>query len=111
MIYSAIRMMLPAGQKKGALRILSRYAERTRFVTGCLTCRLYDDVLDSKSIMLEEIWEDEIPLRHHLGSTSYREILLVIEMASALPEVKFIQFSETSGLERIEEARGADFGV
>ncbi len=108
MIYSTIRIMLPGGQKKGATKILSRYAERTRFVTGCLSCRLYDDVLDSKSIMLEEIWEDEIPLRHHLGSTSYQEILLVMEMASALPEVKFIQFSQSSGLETIQQARGED---
>ncbi len=106
MIYSNIRMILPAGQKKGAIKILSRYAQRTRFLTGCRSCRLYDDLLDSKSIMLEEIWDDERMLTDHLGSPSYREILLVMEMASTPPEVNFIRFSESSGFETIEQARG-----
>ncbi len=111
MIYSSIRMVLPAGQKKGAMKILGRYAERTRFLTGCLSCRLYDDVLDAKCIMLEEIWEDEAALNRHLGSTSYGEILLVMEMASALPEIRFIRYSESGGFERIEQARAVDLEI
>ncbi len=105
MIKVNIRMMLPVGQQKGALEILGRHAERTRILTGCLSCRLYHDALDPKAIMLEEIWNDESSMNRHLSSDSYREILLVMEMASAVPEVKFIQFSETSGIERIIKVR------
>ena len=110
MIRSTIRMKLPTGHRKGAREILGRYAERTRFLAGCLGCRLYHDALDPKAIMLEEVWDDESALNRHLGSASYREILLVMEMASAVPEVQFIQFSESSGLERIEQVRGDDWG-
>jgi quinol monooxygenase YgiN len=106
MIHANVRMMLPVGQQKGAMEILGRYVERTRFLTGCMICRLYHDVLDPKAIMLEEVWDDESALNRHLGSTSYREVLLVMEMASAAPEVRFIHFSESYGFERIEEARG-----
>ncbi len=106
MIRANIRLILPIGQQKGVMEILGRYAERTRFLAGCLSCRLYHDVLDPKAIMLEEAWDDESALNRHLGSDSFRDILLVIEMASAAPEVSFIQFSEFSGLERIEQVRG-----
>ena len=111
MIRANIRLILPFGQQKGIMEIFGRYAERTRFLAGCLSCRLYHDVLDPKAIMLEEVWDDEIALNRHLGSDSFRDILLVIEMASAAPEVFFIHFSEFSGLERIEQVRGDGSGA
>ena len=111
MIRANIRLILPIGQQKGVMEILGRYAERTRFLAGCLICRLYHDVLDPKAIMLEEVWDDESALNRHLGSDSFRDILLVIEMASVAPEVSFIQFSEFSGLERIEQVRGEGSGA
>jgi quinol monooxygenase YgiN len=105
MIRVNVRMMLPVGQQKGAMEILGRYVERTRFLAGCLSCHLYHDALEPKAILLDEVWDDEGALNHHLGSTSYREVLLVMEMASAVPEVRFIRCSESSGFERIEQAR------
>ncbi len=111
MIRANIRILLSIGQQKGVMEILGRYAERTRFLAGCLSCRLYHDMLDPKAIMLEEIWDDESALNRHLGSDSFRDILLVIEMASAAPEVTFIQFSESSGLERVEQVRGDSSGA
>jgi quinol monooxygenase YgiN len=110
MILSSIKMLLPIGQQKGAIEILGRYAERTRFLTGCLSCHLYHDLLDPKAITLEEIWNDESDLNRHLGSASYREVLLVMEMASVVPEVRFIQFSQFSGFDRIEQVRGDTSG-
>ena len=105
MIYETIRITLPTGRQKGALEILGRYAERTRFLVGCASCRLYHDEVDPKTIMLEEVWKAEDDLNSHLASASYQEVLLVMEMASSEPEVKFIAFSEYSGLERIQQAR------
>ncbi len=105
MIYSNIRMVLSTGQQKGATDILSRYSKRTRCLTGCISCRVYHDAVEPKAIMLEEFWDNESALNHHLGSLAYREILLVMEMASTVPEVRFIHFSESAGFERIEQAR------
>ncbi len=106
MIRANIRMILPIAQQKGVMEILGRYAKRTRFLAGCMRCNLYRDALDPKALMLEEVWELESALNSHLGSDSFREILIVIEMASESPEVSFIQYSEFSGLERIEQVRG-----
>ena len=111
MIRANIRLTLPIAQQKGVMEILGRYAERTRFLGGCVSCRLYHDVLDPKALMLEEVWDDENVLNRHLGSDPFRDILLVIEMASAAPEVSFIQFTEVSGFERIERVRGEGSGV
>ena len=105
MIWSKVRMILAVGQQKGAIDILTRYRERTRFLMGCVSCRLYCDALEPKAVMLEEVWSDEGALNRHLASASYQEVLLVMEMASAVPEVRFVQFSECFGFERIEQAR------
>lgn len=106
MIWSTIRMTLAVGQQKGAAHILNRYRERTRCLTGCLSCRLYYDTVEPKAIMMEEVWTDEAALNRHLASPSYHEVLLVMEMASASPEIRFVQSSECAGFERIEKARG-----
>ena len=110
MIQANIRMTVPVGQQKGAMEILGRYVEQTRVLVGCLNCHLYHDVLEPKGLLLEEVWDDESALNRHLGSTSYQEVLLVMEMASAVPEVRFIQCSKSSGFERIKQARGDGSG-
>ena len=55
--------------------------------------------------MLEELWENDADIRHHLGSEAYRQILLVIEMAEEPPEIRFETIAGTSGVETIEKAR------
>ncbi|HSR10727.1 MAG TPA: antibiotic biosynthesis monooxygenase [Thermodesulfobacteriota bacterium] len=105
MIFSSVRLILAAGHEKDATDILTRYRERTRFLDGCRSCRLYYDASETKSLMVEEVWSDEGALNRHLASASYQEVLLVMEMASSMPEIRFIPFSEFSGFDRIERAR------
>jgi quinol monooxygenase YgiN len=80
-------------------------AERTRAETGCITCRIYQDVQKEHAIMLEEIWKNEEDLNRHLRSDEYRNVLLVMEMASEQPEIRFETILSTKGIETIEKAR------
>ncbi len=57
--------------------------------------------------MIEDIWKNEKDLASHLRSDEYQKILLVAEMASAPPEIRFYTIQRTSGVETIEKARTA----
>jgi hypothetical protein len=47
-------------------------------------------------------------LLRHLRSATFRNILLVVEMASQKPEIRFDRISHSTGIETIEQAR--DYG-
>ena len=105
MIRATIRMLIPVGKQKEALEILNSMVEEIQFETGCISCRLYRGVKDNRAIMVEELWECEEDVRRHLRSKKYGKILMVIEMASEFPEIRFDIISGSSGVETIEQAR------
>ena len=105
MIRATIRMLIPAGKQKEALEILNSMVEEIQFETGCISCRLYRGVKDNRAIMVEELWESEEDVRRHLRSKKYGKILMVIEMASEFPEIRFDIISGSSGVETIEKER------
>ncbi len=73
--------------------------------SSCHHVRIYREANESEAIMIEEVWTDEKGLNHHLKSDAYRRILLVIEMATAAPEIRFDKIIQSSGIETIEKAR------
>jgi quinol monooxygenase YgiN len=105
MIRSTIRMRIPLKKQSEALEILGSMTEQIQFEPGCISCRLYRGVDDEGTIMLEEIWTSEKDLQHHLRSDKYRKVLLVVEMASEPPEIRFDTIAQSSGVETIEAAR------
>lgn len=105
MIQAAVKMVLDPGKQKEALNILISVAQRTRAETGCLRCSVFRDAEDDRAIVLEEIWRGEDELKNHLIRDEYRKVLLVMEMASLPPEIRFNTITSTAGVELIERAR------
>ncbi len=97
---------MSAGSAREALEILRPIVERTRVEPGCISCRIYRDVQQEHTIMIEELWSSQEELERHLCSSDYQRVLLVIEMAKGQPEIRFSAISHTSGFETIAEARG-----
>jgi quinol monooxygenase YgiN len=110
MLRSTIRMHIPPEKQDEALNILASVCERAQFEAGCIKCRLYRGVEDAKVILLEELWMDLEDLQRHLRSEQYQEVLLVIEMASQPPEIRFDTIAQSRGIETIEQARTAPRG-
>jgi quinol monooxygenase YgiN len=81
-------------------------AERSRAERGCLDCQLHRDVLEENVLILEETWAREADLERHLRSHDYRQLLLIMELATSAPEVSFDTVSNTTGFEMIQKARG-----
>ena len=105
MIHVMLRMAFGPERCGEVLQILRPMAERTRLTPGCLGCNIYQDVHDAGVILVEELWRSETELGRHLRSDQYREVLLVMEMASEPPEVRFEEISRSSGVETIERER------
>jgi quinol monooxygenase YgiN len=109
-IHATIRMLLPAGKRKEALIIIGSMIERIKLEEGCISCRLYQDVLEKRALMLEEMWAGETALHKHLRSADFRKVLLVVEMAREPPEIRFDLISSSTGLNTIVEVRGETDG-
>ncbi|MGA8242580.1 MAG: hypothetical protein WB818_18530, partial [Desulfobacterales bacterium] len=57
------------------------------------------------ALMLAQIWENQSDLERHLRSDRFRTVLLVVEMATEYPEVRFDVIESTSGMETIQRVR------
>jgi quinol monooxygenase YgiN len=105
MVNSTIRLKMPEGKVRDAMGILASVAERSRVLSGCLGFRIYRDTQEAHVIMIEALWRGREDLDRHLRSEEYGRVLLVMEMASAAPEIRFDEVSKSTGFETIEKAR------
>lgn len=105
MILTTIRMTIPTRKRAEAVKILRSMAEQWRNEPGCLGCNICQDLEEKNVLILNEIWRSEEELDLHLRSDEYRNLLLVLEMASKQPEIRFDTISASTGIETIEKAR------
>ena len=105
MIIATIRMTIPPQKRDEALKILRSAAELCKYDPGCLAYHMYRDLQEKNVLMLEEVWRTEEDLDRHLRSDTYRNLLLVLEMALEQPEIRFDTISSSTGIETIEKAR------
>ena len=105
MIHVTIRINMPSRRVREAIEILNSFTERTRIQPGCISSRVYRDVQEKNTIMVEELWQNQENLDQHLRSAEYRNMLLVVEMAQENPEIRFSPIQNSTGVETIEKAR------
>ena len=105
MVRSTIRMLIPLNKQSEALEILEKVSGMIQFEPSCISTRLYRGVDEVRAIMIEELWTSEEDVLRHLRSEAYHRVLLVIEMAEELPEIRFDTINCSSGVETIEKAR------
>ncbi|MCG6908093.1 MAG: antibiotic biosynthesis monooxygenase [Desulfobacteraceae bacterium] len=102
----AIRMLIPAGKRKEARSILYAMIMRIRLKEGCLSSCLYQNAMGGKTLLFEEIWADENHFQKHLRSDEFRNVLLVVEMASEPPEIHFDWIDHSTGIGTIQKMGG-----
>jgi quinol monooxygenase YgiN len=105
LIHAAIRLLIPANRRHEALTILNSVIEPIRLEEGCISCRLYQDLREEGALMLEEIWSSQSDLERHLRTDQVHTVLLVVEMATEYPEIRFDAIAHTMGMEAIQKIR------
>jgi quinol monooxygenase YgiN len=104
MIQAMIEMQFAPDRVDEALQILRSIIERTLAEAGCLSCSVYQDTELENHFIFTQEWRSEKDLQRQLRSNEFQKVLLVMEMASTLPGVRFDTISSTSGVETIEKA-------
>jgi len=105
MVLATIRMTIYARKFGEALRILRSVAERSKVQPGCLSCQVYRNGQEDNVLMFEQQWSNEADLERYLRSDEYRQVLMVLEMATKRPEIRFDTILSSTGIETIEKAR------
>ncbi len=105
MILATIRMTMPGKKVGEALRILRSMAEQSRVQPGCLSCQVYRNGQEDNVLMFEQQWSNEADLERYLRSDDCQKMLLLLEMATKEPEIRFDTIMSSTGIETIEKAR------
>jgi quinol monooxygenase YgiN len=105
MIQAILRMDFAPEKVTEAVSILNSIVERIRASKGCITCTVYREAGNDRTVVFEEKWTCNKDLQFHLRSEDYQKILMVMEMAHTCPELRFETISDIGGVEIIEEAR------
>ncbi len=105
MIHSTVRMVMPRSRMPEALDILRSLCERTRVEAGCVDCSIHSDAENQNVLIFEQSWRSEPEMVRYLRSEEYRNVLLVMDMCSEKPLVRFDTIADSTGVETIEAAR------
>jgi quinol monooxygenase YgiN len=108
MVLATIRMTFSSKKVGEALRILRSLAEQSRVQPGCLGSQVYRNGQEDNVLMFEQQWSNEADLEHYLRSDDYQKVLLLLEMATKEPEIRFDTILSSTGIETIEKAREDD---
>ncbi len=109
MISATLRISVATTRKKSeVVRLLRSLLGPTQVETGCISCRLYQEIDDPKSVTWVEQWTTADALNRHLKSPRYRKILAALDMSDAKPDIRFDTVIETQGMRLIADARGAE---
>jgi len=105
-ITATYKLVAPAGREDELLGVLRFFKGPTEARRECLLCTISQDADDPCVITYQEGWRTEEALKSHIRSDHYRQLLYILEMSIAKPEIRFSTTAETEGMEWIEALRG-----
>jgi quinol monooxygenase YgiN len=105
MIQARLTIFAHPNRRDEMVRSIRELIESSRLDSGCLDCRSYVHITDSNAITLVEKWVTRRDMERRLRSTTYGQLLQLMEMSLEPPETVFHTITQTSGLETIREAR------
>lgn len=108
MITASYKMTVAAGKKEELLEVIRMILGPIRVENGCLSARIYQDILDENTFVLLEEWESQADVGRHIRGDNFRKLLLMMDTLSGVPEVSFHPGDRPEGLQAIEEILGME---
>ena len=105
MIIEQMSIEVPQGKKQQLGRSLASFVGPTQVSPGCLSCSLSQSWTNPDELRFESRWSNEDDLIRHLKSDSYKQLLLLMELSTAPPQIEFFAVVKAQGLDLVESAR------
>lgn len=102
-ILVTLRMIVQPQRRRDLVEAIRGMLEPVRVERGCLSYRLYEDVENKNAFILLEEWATLEDLEKHISTDSQRRLLVLMDLLSEQPEMRFNSVSNTSGIELIEK--------
>ncbi len=108
MVRLAVALVAPAFGTEQLVHALRFLASPTRFVPGCLGCRVWIEESEEPTVHDVEEWATEEAMRLRVRSERFTRLLEVFESAREVPCVQFAFVMATRGLDYVAEVRNED---
>jgi quinol monooxygenase YgiN len=105
MVVFTLRLLATADTRAEIVQSLRALIGPTQAERGCVGCRLQQDADDPNVLTFVEEWTHQEDLDRHMASDDYHRLLLVMDMASAPPDVTLMTVMDESPLDRIAAVR------
>jgi quinol monooxygenase YgiN len=105
MIIESLGLVARRENRRELQTALSYLLGPTRVEAGCISCQLYQDVLDPNILHFQCVWSTEDDLLRHLRSEIYKQLLILLELSAKPPLVQFHTVSQTHGMEFVHTTR------
>jgi len=93
------------GYRDKVIQSLARVVGPTHAVTGCISCRLYQELENDDGLLVVMEWRDEQSLVDYLQGEEVRIILSALEYSRDQPQVLFDTVTDSKGIEFIADCR------
>ena len=107
MILMTLEIVVTPVQRSKTLRALRQLAGPLEVQPGCLSCRILEDLRAESVIGLAAAWDSEENLEQHVRSRHFWNLLALMEVSRRKPDIKFHLVDRITGLESVEQIRGA----
>ncbi len=105
MIIMTLHLTVPPEKIDDVIAIINSIKEPICIDPKCKHFSLYNDVNNDNTLMLIGEWESQAALEEVIQTEDFGKILVVIELASRAPEIRFNTVLKNAGLELIEKLR------
>jgi quinol monooxygenase YgiN len=103
-----LRMMARPRRAEEAIKALRSITFAAQVERGFISSRIYQEAGNPDALCLEQDWSSELELKSHIRSSSFTDLLMLMETALEPPMLMFHSVSEIHGLEYAEAVRFGD---
>lgn len=107
MIIERIKITASPSGREQLGRALASLTGPTGVLPGCLSCSVLQSYHDSNELLVAIDWESMEDLLRHLQSDTYKQLLLLMELAPKPPVIQFYFVTEFRGLDLVQAARSS----
>jgi quinol monooxygenase YgiN len=105
MFQLSLRLRARPHQVDEVVRALRHIVIAAQTERGFLGSRIYEDVGDHQVVCLQEDWANESVLQSHIRSSTFTELLMLMETVPDVPVLEVRWVREVYGLEYVEAIR------